>query len=329
MTFVSITRQEFDMSSLKSVQDFKAKYVVDGQAVGFGSIKCRWTDDGIHLGDDLLPFDVIVDTTSRDKRIVILLDQNFVVTGKMAKRLMQGPAIALEPSGIDARQLEMAIDKQCSAREAAARRRQLESDGQAHLIREETCPVCESTIDLSGLDGTEYTYCRFCESLFTRHSCTDGTKYRTCDQCGMFDHIQPYTEAYFYFLLIVYGFSHKRVYLCHSCAHKLFLKMLGLNFIFILGVPSAVWVKIKSAVNRKNDFEGLDKANALSKSGKPQEAMHYYQTVLADNPNHPAVLMNKALGQLNGGDQSGAVSSLQESVRACNHYDPVVRLLRQ
>ena len=35
------------MSSLKSVQDFKAKYVVDGQAVGFGSIKCRWTDDGI------------------------------------------------------------------------------------------------------------------------------------------------------------------------------------------------------------------------------------------------------------------------------------------
>ena len=317
------------MYELPAEHNFKAKYVVNGKAVGFGQVKARWEADGIHFGKDFLPFDSILDTSSRDKRIVLVLDPAFQPTGKMAKRLMDGPAIAIETSGMSARQLEMAIDRHCSAREAKARQSQLRADGQEHLIREETCPVCNSTVDLSGLDRTEYTYCRFCESLFTRNQSTDGTDFKTCDQCGMFDHIQPYTEAYFYFLLIVFGFSYKQVYLCHSCAHKLFLKMLGLNLIFVLGIPSAVWVKIKSMMNRKDDFEGLDKANALSQSGKSQEAMHHYQTVLSKHPSHPAVLMNKALGQLNGGDQSGAAASLQESIRACNHYLPVMRLLNQ
>ncbi len=316
------------MAGLPPQKDFKAHYVVDGQTVGFGSLKCRWTDDGLVFGDDALPFDAILDTQSRDKRIVFALDQQFTPTGKMAKRMMQGRVIALEPHGISARDLEMAIDKQCSIREAAARRRELEASGQGHLIREETCPVCESTVDLSGLDRTDYTYCRFCETLFTRATHTNGKDFRTCDHCGMFDHIQPYTEFYFYFLLIVYGFSKKQVYLCHSCAHKMFLKALGLNFIFILGVPSAIWVKIKSMMNRSHSFEGLAKANALAKAGKPMEAAHHFQQVLAQNPNHPAVLMNRAIGQLNGGDQSGAVASLEESIRSCNHYPPVLRMLQ-
>jgi hypothetical protein len=145
----------------------------------------------------------------------------------------------------------------------------------------------------------------------------------------MFDHIQPYTEFYFYFFLIVYGFSYKQVHLCHSCANKLFLKALALNLIFILGVPSALWVKIKSTMNRKHDFEGLDKANSLSKEGRSQEASQYYDSVLAKNPNHPAVLMDKALGQLIGGDQSGGVASLERSLRACNHYGPVMRIVNQ
>jgi tetratricopeptide (TPR) repeat protein len=74
-------------------------------------------------------------------------------------------------------------------------------------------------------------------------------------------------------------------------------------------------------MNRKRDFEGLDKANSLSKSGKHQEAMQYYQAILANYPNHPAILMNKALGQYNGNDQS--------SLRACNHYRPVLKMLNQ
>ena len=195
---------ESNMSNLSKEQDFKAKYVVNGEAVGFGRVKGRWGDDGIYLGEDFLPFDVILDTTSRDARIVMVLDSTFQPTGNMAKRVMKGSVIALEPSGMAAGKLEMAIDRRCSARESAVKRRQLESEGQAHLIREETCPVCESTVDLSGLERTDYTYCRFCETLFTRDKCTDGNEYTTCDQCGMFDHIQPYTEFYFYFLLSVH-----------------------------------------------------------------------------------------------------------------------------
>ena len=31
---------------------FKCRYVVNGQTVGFGSRKCRLTDDGIEIGND-------------------------------------------------------------------------------------------------------------------------------------------------------------------------------------------------------------------------------------------------------------------------------------
>ncbi len=143
----------------------------------------------------------------------------------------------------------------------------------------------------------------------------------------MFDHIRPYTEFYFYFLLLVYGFSYKQVHLCHSCAHKTFLKTLGLNLIFIIGVPSAIWLKVKSMMNRNPQFEGLAKANALAKAGRPMDAEPYFQQVLAQNPRHPAVLMNRAIGQINGGDKNGAVACLQESLRACNHYLPALRML--
>jgi hypothetical protein len=57
--------------------------------------------------------------------------------------------------------------------------------------------------------------------------------------------------------------------------------------------------------------------------------MQYYQAILANYPNHPAILMNKALGQYNGNDQSGAVATLQDSLRACNHYRPVLKMLNQ
>lgn len=317
-----------ESSRLEAERDFKVQYIANGRAVGFGRLKGSWSSEGIQLGEDFLPFDSILDTTARGKRIVIALDPSFLPTGKMAKRLMEGHFIALEPSGIDARQLEMAIDKRCSARQAATRRRQLEAEGQEHLIREKTCPICESTIDLSGLEKTEYTYCRFCESIFSRDRITDGTHYRTCDVCGMFGHIQAYTEFYFYFLLIVYGFSYKRVYLCHGCADRLFWKALGLNLIFVIGIPSAIWVKLKSTMNRSHKFEGLDKANSLARVGRSQEASQYFQQVFLKNPHHPAVLMNKGLGQLIGGDKSGAIASLQESLRACNHYLPVLRLLK-
>ena len=144
----------------------------------------------------------------------------------------------------------------------------------------------------------------------------------------MFDRIQKYPEFYFYFFLIIYGFRYKQRFLCDSCAHDLFLKTFGLNLLFLIGVPTAIWVKIKSLTGRDSQFEILAKANSLARGGRYQEAKPHFDIVLRSQSDHPAVLMNQALGHLAAGDQSGAVSVLKKSASACNHYIPVLRMLR-
>ena len=61
-------------------QDFQIKYVVDGQLKGFRRIKARWGDEGLHFNEDLLPFQAITDTKTRDSRMVIALHPSFQPT---------------------------------------------------------------------------------------------------------------------------------------------------------------------------------------------------------------------------------------------------------
>ena len=82
-------------------------------------------------------------------------------------------------------------------------------------------------------------------------------------------------------------------------------------------------------MNRNHQFQGLEKANALSRAGKHQAAESHYRTLLVRHPDHPAILMNKAIGQLNGGDGEGGVATLQQAMKACNHYHPVLRMVNR
>jgi hypothetical protein len=314
------------MRATSDITTFDFRYVTRGNtAFGkrHGAIGAELT-----LDDTTVRWEQVAHTTVRGERLVIVLHAGVQLGKRSAKYLVDEAALVIQPAGLDARTLEKAIDRRASAREAELHREQLIAEGKGDQVRVVTCPVCKSTVDLSGLESSRYVYCRFCESVFGEggRDVTDGRRYRTCDECGMFDRIQPYPEFYFYFLLVVYGFRYRQRFLCDACAHRLFLKTLAVNAIFVLGVPTSVWVKIKSMRGREPSFATLAGANALSRGGRYQDAMAAYAPLLGSHPEHPAILTNQALGHIAGKDAAGATKALSRALASCNSYLPALRL---
>jgi hypothetical protein len=290
--------------------NFKFRFVSKGQATGLRSKKGMIAESGLQLGEDLIEYTDIVETIVRDNRLVMATDgrEPFVI----------------EVYGIKARELEKQIDRISSAQLAKRKKADLELAGDGHKYRTATCPECHATIDLSGYEKSNYIYCRFCECLLDRDGqvVNSGDHYRVCDECGMFDRVKGYTEFYFYFLLLVYGFSSKRRHVCDNCAHKLFLKTFFINLIFILGIIPSIVLKLKSLSGRATNFEGLPKANKLATKGKFIEADQQYTAILQAHPEHPGLLYNQAKAHLVGGDAGQGVSLLERSLKSCGNYLP-------
>ena len=108
---------------------FTFNFVVGGQAVGFGAMKAMIGPDGLQLGKELIPYDAILDTTTRGKRVVIQLADSFDTPKKIAKKQNEDRVLVLQLRSWKARKLEMAIDRQCSILEAEARQRDLKEKG--------------------------------------------------------------------------------------------------------------------------------------------------------------------------------------------------------
>ncbi|HIK09339.1 MAG TPA: hypothetical protein IGS52_03555 [Oscillatoriaceae cyanobacterium M33_DOE_052] len=312
---------------------FKFKYVnSQGAATGFFSQKAILSESKIILGKDELRYVDVMDTSTRDRRLVLAIsDQINLVDKKLLNYLLEGRILILEIYHADAITVEKFIDRISSRHQVELKRQAMIAAGQGHLFHATTCPECQATIDLSNLNRSSYVYCRFCESIFPENlpAITNGSKYRICDECHMFDRVQGYTEFYFYFLLVVYGFYAKRRHLCDNCAHQVFIKAFLINFIFILGIPSALWIKIKSLSNRDPALKSLSKATGLSKKGNYAKADPIYNQLHKTYPEHPGLLMNEGLGHLFGGDGNGATNCFNRSLRACPNYSPVLRLFQE
>lgn len=308
------------------IATFAFRYVKNGEGV-FGKRQGA-IGNALTLDDTEIAWEQLLDTTTRGDRLVISLGVGVRPGKRLGENLHEGNILVVAPAGISAAQLEKAIDRRTSVREAQLRREELIAQGQGHLVRSVECPVCKATVDLSGLEPTRYAYCRFCESVFAdepRHV-TDGRVYRTCEECGMFDRIQEYPEFYFYFLLIVSGFSYKQRFLCDSCAHQMFFKTLLANLLFVVGVPVSIYVKVKSMRGREPTFESLADGNAFAKQGKYQDAVPVFKRLLRKHPDHPGILTNQALAQLHGGDERAARETLARAIAACNSYVPALRM---
>lgn len=316
----------------KDNSNFRFRYVnQNGQAVGWRAAAGVLTERKIQLKDHKLSYRAVLNSTCRDRRLVLVVDPTAVGSEEVSKHLVGGNSLILEISGAQPLDLEQKIDRISSHYIAQSHKAQLEKEGKGHEFHSITCPHCESTVDLSLLNKTPYVYCRYCETVFQERSDlkTVGTQYRLCDECGWFDRVQSYSEFYFYFLLVVYGFSHKRRHLCDTCVNKTFWKVLAINFIFILGIFPALWMKIKSLIGRDEALKELAKANAIAKKGDYAKAEAIYNRLYERYPQHPGVLFSQSMGHLQGKDVQGTWQLLEKSLRSCSNYSPTVRLMNR
>ena len=220
------------MSPAKAQILFKFRFVENGNVAQIFSQKAIATQEEIILGiNSTLFYENITDTLVRDKRLIIASTSPVSSNSQTFSELASNYVYTLEVYNVNPGDLKKHIDQISSRKRTEQRKVFLQEVGEAHLFRSVTCPECQSTIDLSDFQRTSYIYCRFCQSIFKENqpAMTKGDKYCVCDECQMFNRVQYYTEFYFYFLLIVYGFYSKRRLVCDNCADSIFWKNFWLN----------------------------------------------------------------------------------------------------
>ncbi|MBI5723313.1 MAG: hypothetical protein HZA50_05095 [Planctomycetes bacterium] len=107
--------------------------------------------------------------------------------------------------------------------------------------------------------------------------------------------------------------------------------MLLFNFLFIIGLPSAIYQVIRSHLGGSTfnkDFVGLDKANSKAKSKKYQKAFAIYATIEKRLGHCAGVRYNHALALSHAGQNDEAIAMLNESLKDCSNYLPSATLLQ-
>ena len=111
-----------------------------------------------------------------------------------------------------------------------------------------------------------------------------------------------------------------------SCADRLFWKNLLVNVIFVLGIPSALTLKLRSMLGRTAEWKTLAQANSFARRGAAKEALPLYDTLLTQWPDHPGLLFNQAMARAISGDLTGALEGCRRTRLSCANYEPAQRL---
>lgn len=314
---------------------FQFRFVKNGDAAGFGAKKGVARENGLTLGQWELPLERISATVSRDKRLVLVVDAAGL-DEKLAKEIQDG-VLVLEIYKWNAELLKNWIDERISRRLADEKKRELNHLGQSDQFRAETCPNCRATIEVSGQTKASYLYCGYCESTFRAAQSggwesspeAKGAKAGQCEDCGFWGRIKGYTEFYFYFLVYIYGWRSKRLFICDSCADRIFWKNAAINFPFVLGTPSALILKTRAVSGRDANWKKLAKANKMARKSNASGAAFVYEELLQTWPEHPGLLFDLALARTLAGEIDTARNFAQRALKSCPNYEPAQRIIEK
>lgn len=313
---------------------FQFRYVKNGQAAGFGTGSGIATANGLMLGKEELPFDAIGDTIRRGTRLVLRIDPTNLHE-KIIKYQSQG-ILVLEIGKPGAEKVRQLINSRVSRRRADETRRRITHMDSAAELRLETCGHCDAIIDASGKPKTKFIYCPYCENILAPDNATrqlvpaisaPGAELRVCDSCGYFGRIKGYTEFYFYFLLVVYGYRYKRIHVCDSCVDKIFWKNFLINAVFLLGLGPALWLKFSAGRGRTAEWKALAKGNSLATKNRLQEALPHYNEALQLHPDYPGFLLAEGVAYAQNRDVNGARTHAKRALDACSNYEPALGFL--
>ena len=300
---------------------FKFKYLNEReQQIGFLSTKGSFDGSHLHLGATAIPANAIIQVDNRENRVVLSVAQNEGSPATILLTVTSGSVVALKA----------ALGKVRSAAWAAAHRDELKSQGREHEFRVVECPHCKATIDLSGFRESPQVSCNFCFSISTLQApLAEESQYRLCDECGMYSKPRKFTIFYFYFLLVVYGWTSRTTWRCPACMRGDAWKMLFGNLIFILGVPTAIIQLIRAygGADLKAMYRGLDSANLKARKGDLASAVSEYRRILESHPHAAGVKYNVGLAMVQQNYMDAAAKTLDAALNDCCNYQPVAQLL--
>ena len=290
----------------------------EGGQVGFLAKKGRFDGETLVLGDDELPIAAIVRADRRfDRIILVVLQEN-------------GSAmpVVIAVKSRNVKELLAALNRESSKRWTEATREKLTREGRAAEFRAQPCPYCHSIVDLTGFKSTEQMFCGYCDTIVSLdgQAPTNEQDHALCDSCGYFSRPREFATFYFYFLLIIYGFQHGKLFVCGACMRKEAWKMFLANLIFILGVPFALYqltrVYLVDKTGLKSSFTGLDKANLLARKGKMTEAILRYSEICKTVTDYSGIRYNTGLALVEKVDMERAAVQFEKALSLCSNHSP-------
>ncbi|MFH1377126.1 MAG: hypothetical protein ABIH86_00035 [Planctomycetota bacterium] len=316
---------------IEPVKEFKFRFTREGKVLSMFRAKGEANEEGLTLDKTLIPYESIQLTQMKERYLAIVLspDASVEIKESLAK-VMAAPDVLLIDAGRKKNeQINRYVNLMISGVQAQLHREALEAKGQAELFRAVQCPHCGAIIDLSELDKTRYSFCRFCETVFTDAGdiVTKGDEYRICPECGYFDRVKNYTEFYFLFLVWFYYISYKQRLLCRNCSKKIALKMFFVNILGFIGwIPTFIMI-IQSMTGHDPSLKSLSKANILSQKKMVRQAVPIYESMAERLPEHPGLLFNQAKAHINADDLDSAAADFNRCLSACSNYEPAIATL--
>ena len=301
---------------------FKLRWLDDqGNETGFFSSK-RGSFDGqtLVLDDVELSVANIISMEAYDERLAVAF-----VAGGMAD------SAAFRVYKVPAAHLKREVDVVRSATWAEMTREKMVEEGRGGSFRTTICSQCTATLDVSDMPETPQVYCHFCESLTTSGpgGMPDEHEFGLCEECGMFSKPKRFTIFYFYFLVVVWGYSSRVTHRCPACMRGEAWKMLLGNLPFLLGVPVAI-VQLFRCYGGKitgSVLADLDTANLKARKGDMLAALQGYQKVREQVPFAAGVKYNLALALLEQEEIQRAADSLELVLADCANYAPAYAAL--
>ena len=232
-----------------------------------------------------------------------------------------------------AQQLKARLDIARSATWAAWHRESLAKRGQDHTYRDGRCPHCGATVVLSKMPSTPQLFCHFCNTLSTVDPTAEPApgeeRLRLCDECGMFSQPRKFSVFYFYFLLVVYGWTHRTTWRCPGCMRGDAWKMLFGNLPFLLGVPVALTQLSRCYAGNVvgGAFSGLDRANLKARAGDLRGALDGYRRILERVPHSAGLKYNLGLALAKQADTQRAADMFELALEDCANYAPAYQAL--
>jgi hypothetical protein len=184
---------------------------------------------------------------------------------------------------------------------------------------------------LTGFRESPQISCQFCHCVATVEGARPEEKqYRLCDECGRYSKPRQFTIFYFYFLLVIYGWTSRSTWRCPGCMRKEAWKMLFGNLIFVLGVPVAITQLIRSYGSDQvlGKFKGLDTGNLKARRGNVNGALQQYEAIMDRVPYAAGIKYNLATALLASGDPEKAAQVYELALDDCSNYAPAYQQLR-